>query len=161
MSIILGIDPWTTTTGFALIRKDWNKRDILNFWVIETLPKEELWIKLVQICTDLNEILDSCKIDVCAIEKLFFTNNLKTWIDVAHARWVMMLELYKRWIRVIEYTPLQVKRWICWNWQATKQQVQKALTFLFKLTEIPKPDDAADALAIAYIWSLQKIWLNW
>jgi crossover junction endodeoxyribonuclease RuvC len=56
---------------------------------------------------------------------------------------------------------LQVKRWICWNGQATKHQVQKALTFLFKLKEAPKPDDAADALAIAYIWSLQKIWLLW
>ncbi|EKE27591.1 MAG: hypothetical protein ACD_3C00188G0007 [uncultured bacterium (gcode 4)] len=159
MSIILGIDPWTTTTWFAIIKNEWNRREILNYWVIETIPKEELWIKLFQISQDLEELLNSYKVDCCAIEKLFFTKNVKTWIDVAHARWIMILALAKRWIPILEYTPLQVKQWICWNWSATKKQVQNALVFLFKLKEIPSPDDAADAIAIAYIWSLRKIWL--
>lgn len=156
MSIILGIDPGTTTVWFAILALEWNKRSILNYWVISTKPKEKLEYKLLDILNDLEEILSIHKPDIIAIEKLFFTNNLKTWIDVAHARWAMIYLFAKKWYKFLEYTPLQVKKWICGSWSASKIQVQNALKIILKLSQIPKPDDAADALALAYIASLNK-----
>jgi len=157
MSIILGIDPWTTTVWFAILALEWNKRTLINYWIIETKPKEKLEYKLLDIISDLEEILSIHKPDIVGIEKLFFTNNLKTWIDVAHSRWAMLHLFAQKWIHILEYTPLQVKKWICGNWSANKLQIQNALKTILKLDTIPKPDDAADALAIAYITSLQRI----
>ena len=156
MSIIIGIDPGTTTVGFAIMALNKNCREVLNYWIIETKPKEKLELKLVDIVADLEEIIDQYKPSVAWIEKLFFTNNQKTWIDVAHARWAIMQTLAKKWIQIFEFTPLQVKKWICGNWSANKLQVQKALKLILKMNELPRPDDAADAIAIAYITSLQK-----
>lgn len=113
MSIILGIDPWTTTTWFAIIERLWNTRKLLNYWIIDTPPKIELWLKLFDIWNDLIWLIENYKPDICSIEKLYFTNNIKTWIDVAHARWVIIYELAKKGIQYREYTPLQVKKWIC------------------------------------------------
>lgn len=158
MSIILGIDPWTTTVWFAVLALDWNKRSLINYWIIETKPKEKLEYKLLDIISDLEEIITTYNPTIVGIEKLFFTNNLKTWIDVAHSRWAMIHLFAKKWLHILEYTPLQVKKWICGNWSANKLQVQNALKTILKLDVIPKPDDAADALAIAYIASLNNIW---
>lgn len=160
MSIILGIDPGTTTVWFAILSCNKQKREILNYWIIETKPKEELLYKIFDIVNDLEWIIDEYKPSIVAMERLFFMKNVKTWMDVAHARWAMLYVLAKKWLKIVEYTPLQVKQWICWNWNANKDQVQKALKFLFKLDNIPKPDDAADALAIAYLASLNKISIN-
>lgn len=156
MSIILGIDPGTTTTGFAIIEKLGNSVTILNYWIIETKPKECIETKLCDIGDDIKNIISEYKPDICWIEKLFFLKNLKTWIDVAQARWTMIYLLAKAWIPIVEFTPLQVKMWICWNWTALKRQVQNALKIIYKLDNIPTPDDAADALAIAYITSLSR-----
>lgn len=156
MSIILGIDPWTTTTWFAVIEKKVKNIIILNYWIIETRPKECIENKLCDIWNDINNIITEYKPDVCWIEKLFFLKNLKTWIDVTQARWTMVYLLANAWVRIIEFTPLQVKRGICWNWNASKRQVQNALKIIYKLDNIPTPDDAADALAIAYITSLSR-----
>ena len=90
------------------------------------------------------------------IEKLFFQTNLKTWIDVAQARWVIVYEVVKANIKLLEYTPLQVKKAITWNWKANKLQLQNAIKMLFSLDEIPKPDDAADAIWLAYMWALNN-----
>ena len=103
----------------------------------------------------MREILDTYKPTVCGIEKLFFLRNVTNGIDVAHARGVLLLALAEKGIPCIEYTPLQVKQGISGNGFAKKNQVQKALQILLRLSEIPKPDDAADALAIAYITSLK------
>ncbi len=159
MSIILWIDPGTTTTWFAIIKKDLNKLEILDYWIIETKPKEKLSLKLVDLGNDLKNIFIKYRPDILSIEKLFFLKNIKTWIDVAHARWVIMYIAAKKWIKIIEFTPLQVKKWICSNWNATKIQVQNALKFILKFDKIPSPDDAADALAIAYIASLYNFTL--
>lgn len=157
MSIILGIDPWTTTTWFAILAKNKWEVEILDYWIIETVVKADLSSKLSDIWEDIGWLIKKYKPEICWVEKLFFLKNLKTWIDVAHARWVILYELVKNWIKFVEFTPLQVKQGICWNWHAQKKQVQNALKNILKLDEIPRPDDAADALAIAYLTSLIKM----
>ena len=156
MSIILGIDPGTTTTGFAIIKKEWKNIEILNYWVIETKALTNISEKIRIIWNDIENLIKEYKPDICGIEKLFFLKNLKTWIDVAQARWTMLYILATHGIPVLEYTPLQVKSGICGSGSALKKQVQNALKIIYKLDSIPTPDDAADALAIAYITSLSR-----
>lgn len=109
----------------------------------------------MSIFSDLNELLDIYQPTVAGIEKLFFLRNVTNGIDVAQARGVIMYLLASRGIVIKEFTPLQVKQGITGNGNAKKPQVQKAIAMILKLAEIPKPDDAADALAISYIASLQ------
>lgn len=154
--IILGIDPGTTTVWFSLIKAEKWKIEILDFWVIKTLPKINLSIKLLEIWNDLNEIIKNYKVEKIVIEKLFFQNNIKTAIDVAQARWVVLYEAEKNNLIIEEYTPLQVKKAITWNWKANKAQLKKAIQILFWLEESPKYDDAADAVGMAYMWALNK-----
>jgi len=110
----------------------------------------------VTIAGDLTEILDTYAPDMVGIERLFFFRNVTNGIDVAQARGVMLYTIAARGIRVREFTPLEVKRAITGNGHAKKPQVQKAVALLLGLQEIPRPDDAADALGIAYITSLEK-----
>ena len=151
MSIILGIDPGTTTTWFAVIASEKQKIEILEFGVITTPPKLSIDSKLFELGSDIEQIIEKYQPDVCGIEKLFFFNNQKTAIDVAQARGTIVYTLAKKWIPLIEYTPLQVKSGITGSGKADKKQVQNALKMILKLDKIPKPDDAADALAIAWI----------
>lgn len=153
--IILWIDPWTTTVGFAFVEKIDKKIRVIEYWVISTPPKISLAEKLLLIHNDLQELLDIYKPVVAWVEKLFFLRNVTTGIDVAQARGVMMHLFASRGIIIHEYTPLQVKQGITGNGNAKKQQLQNAITLLCWLQEIPKPDDAADALAIAYLTALQ------
>ncbi|MDD2916455.1 MAG: crossover junction endodeoxyribonuclease RuvC [Candidatus Gracilibacteria bacterium] len=156
MSIILGIDPGTTTVGFALIEKSGRQISLLNYGVITTTPKIGIAEKIFDITEDLEGLIDTYHPTVCGIEKLFFFNNQKTGIDVAQARGAILLTLKRKGLLIHEFTPLQVKRGISGNGTAKKEQVQNALKIIFKLETIPKPDDAADAIAIAYLASLQK-----
>lgn len=152
--IILGIDPGTTTVGFAFIEKENGKIRVLEYGVISTPPKLSLPEKLLLISADIHELLDIYKPMVAGIEKLFFVRNVTNGIDVAHARWVIIHALASRGVVLHEYTPLQVKQGVTGNGIAKKQQLQKAIAMILKLSEIPKPDDAADALAIAYLTAL-------
>lgn len=154
MSIILGIDPGTTDVGFAVIEIIKNTRTILTFWVIHTTPKAPQSVKLLEIAGDLEEIVAQYRVEYAAVEKLFFATNLKTAIDVAQSRGVILMVLQKYWVQLKEYTPLQVKKALCGNGKADKKQIGKAVQMLFKLETIPKPDDAADALGIAYLASM-------
>ena len=155
MTIILWIDPWTTTIGYAIIQKKSNSEySLIDFWVFSTTPKIDLSIKLLEIWKDIQELIKIYKPDILSIEKLFFQTNLKTGIDVAQARWVIVYEAIKNNLKILEYTPLQVKKAITWNWQAKKAQLQRAIQIIMKLEEIPKPDDAADAIWLAYMWAL-------
>ena len=155
MSIILWIDPWTTTIGYAIIEKHSNSDyELIDFWVFTTTPKIDLSIKILEIWNDMKNLISNYKPDIMSIEKLFFQNNIKTAIDVAQARWVMMYEAMKHNLEILEYTPLQVKKAITSNGQAKKAQLQKAIQIIMKLDEIPKPDDAADAIGLAYMWAL-------
>ena len=155
MSIILWIDPWTTTTWFALINKE-NSISLLDYGVLSTTPKIDLSIKLLEIWNDIKSLIDKFNPDLVVVEKLFFTTNLKTWIDVSHARWVVLYEIMKSGIEILEYTPLQVKKAITWNWKANKLQLQNAIKMLFSMDSIPKPDDAADAIWLAYMGALNN-----
>lgn len=153
--IILGIDPWLATVGFALLEKEDNILRVIEYWVIETKPGMIFSERLVQIGNDLRELIDTYRPSICGIERLFFLRNVTNGIDVAQARWVIIHTLASAGISIVEFTPLQVKQWIAGNGFAKKPQIQKSLQMLLKLSEIPKPDDAADALAIAYLTSLK------
>lgn len=153
---ILGIDPWTTTIWFAVIEKESGKFTLLDYGVIETTPKISLEQKLVEIWEDMKQLLKKYSPEKVGIEKLFFNTNITTGIAVAHARGVIVYESMKSGIIPQEYTPLQIKKSITWNGAAKKQQLQRAIQMIFWLSEIPKPDDAADAIGIAYMTALER-----
>lgn len=152
--IIIWIDPWTTTVWYAISKKKWNIISLIDYGIIKTIPKIDNSIKLLEIGSDIKDLIKKFKPDLACIEKLYFTNNIKTWMNVSEARGVIIYEFMKNNINIIEYTPLEVKKYICWNWSASKKQIQNAIKIFFKLDEIPKPDDAADAIAICYLWAL-------
>jgi len=154
--IILWIDPGTTTIWFALIEKKWRDFVLLDFWIIHTTPKISLELKLLEIWRDIEELITKYNPERVWVEKLFFNTNITTGIAVAHARWVILYEIMKRWITLYEYTPLQIKKAITSNGAAKKAQLQKAIQIIFKLDSIPQPDDAADAIGIAYMTGLER-----
>ncbi|KKQ94968.1 MAG: Crossover junction endodeoxyribonuclease RuvC [candidate division CPR2 bacterium GW2011_GWC1_39_9] len=147
--IILGIDPGTATTGYGVIKKEGNVLTVLEYGCIRTEANLDLKIRLRIIEEDLIEIIESFKPDVASVEQLFFCNNAKTALSVGHARGVILLVLAKNEIPSFEYTPLQVKQTISGYGKASKKQIQEMVKILLKMKEIPRPDDAADALAIA------------
>jgi len=133
----------------------------VDFGVFTTTPKIDLAIKLLEIWKDIQNLISTFNPTIISIEKLFFQNNIKTWIDVAQSRGVVMYEAIKNDLKILEYTPLQVKKAITWNGQAKKAQLQRAIAIIMRLEEIPKPDDAADAIWLAYMWALNSNNLNW
>lgn len=150
--IILGIDPGTATTGFGVIEyKKKNKKQIvcLDYGIIQTSPKQSVGERLIQINFDLNEIIKKYKPEMAAVESLFFFKNLKTAMPVSQARGVILYTLSKKNIPFLEITPMQAKTSVTGYGKATKNQVQKMVQNLLCLEELPKPDDAADALALA------------
>ncbi|NDK09597.1 crossover junction endodeoxyribonuclease RuvC [Candidatus Gracilibacteria bacterium] len=154
--IILGIDPGTTTIGFALIEKKGRDFVLLDFGIIHTTPKISLELKLLEIGRDIEELITKYNPERVGVEKLFFNTNITTGIAVAHARGVILYEIMKRGITLYEYTPLQIKKAITSNGAAKKAQLQKAIQIIFKLDSIPQPDDAADAIGIAYMTGLER-----
>lgn len=155
--LVLWIDPWTTTVWYALVERVWNKFNLLDYWVIETTPKIPLPDKILEIGQDLDWLIEKYKPAKAVVEKLYFQTNTKTAIDVAQARGVMVHEIVRKWIIFEEYTPLQLKKAVTWNGKANKLQLQTAIKILFRLDKIPKPDDAADAIWLAYMWALNNI----
>lgn len=150
--IILGIDPGTATTGFGVI--DYSKKSktpfrCLAYGTIETSPKQDAGERLERLNFDLNEIIKKYKPELAAVESLFFFKNLKTAMPVSQARGVIIFTLSKKKVPIIEFTPQQAKNTVTGYGKATKTQVQKMIKNLLNLEKIPKPDDAADALAIA------------
>ena len=157
MPIILWIDPGSTTVWYALIEKIGHNFKLIDYGVIATTPKIPVAEKLFEIGTDIKHLIEKYSPSLIAIEKIFFTNNLKTGIDVAQCRGVVLYETIKASIALIEYTPLQVKKAITGNGAANKKQLQNAIKMILGLKEIPKPDDAADAIWLAYIGA---IWIK-
>ncbi len=157
--IYLGIDPGTATTGFGIIRKSNTKNleyEILEFGVIET-PKTKSDAERLQIIfEDLSAIIKKHKPNFLGIEKLFFTSNQTTVMTVSQARGVALLAGSQANLSVLEFTPLQVKNTLCGYGKADKKQVQKMVQQTFKLKTLPRPDDAADALAIALCAAVWK-----
>jgi len=154
--IVIGIDPGTTTVWYAVVEKKWNQKILLDYGVISTLPKIPLKEKILEIAEDLSFLIEKYSPNRVVIEKLFFTTNLKTGIDVAQVRGMIIYAFAIKNIEVLEYTPLELKSAICGNGKANKLQLQNAIKIFFWLSEIPKPDDAADAIWLAYMWILQK-----
>ncbi|MHB8870848.1 MAG: crossover junction endodeoxyribonuclease RuvC [Candidatus Doudnabacteria bacterium] len=156
--IILGIDPGTATTGYALIKKLKNNGfEIVDFGVISTKKTRTDSERLLEVQKDLVKIIAKYKPEVAGVEKLYFENNAKTAMTVSQARGVVLLTLQQKKIKLVEFTPLQVKSIICGYGKAEKKQVQLMVQKTFNLKTLPKPDDAADALAIALCAGFKKI----
>lgn len=147
--IILGIDPGTATTGYGVVENKNSLIKMVDYGCILTKSSEDLENRLVTIFDELTEIIKKFKPEMVAVEELFFSSNTKTAISVGHARGVILLACSKAKVPVYEYTPLQVKQAVCGYGRAEKMQIQKMVKSLLSLEEIPKPDDAADGLAIA------------
>ncbi|KLO21229.1 MULTISPECIES: crossover junction endodeoxyribonuclease RuvC [unclassified Marinitoga] len=147
---ILGIDPGYGRIGFGIIDKDGNNFKLVDFGVIETNKKSDLNSRLLEIFDGINDLILKYNPDESAVESLFFFKNVKTAIQVGEARGVILLTLQKNNIPIFEYTPYQVKQAITGYGRAEKGQIQRMLKVVFNLKKNPTPDDAADALAIAF-----------
>lgn len=147
---ILGIDPGTGICGFGVI----DGTDVIDYGVITTPPRTPLANRLEDIYNSLHEIIKQDHPDVMAIEKLFFKQNITTGISVAEARGVCLLVAQQCQLPIYEYAPNQIKKAICGYGQAHKPQIQEMVRLHLHLATIPKPDDAADALAVAIVHSL-------
>ena len=156
--IILGLDPGTATTGYGLIETDGVNSKILCYGVIKTIPSKKHSQRLLEIHNDVTELIAKHKPDACAVEQLFFANNQKTAFSVGQARGVLLLTIEQAGIDLHEFTPLQVKQALVGYGKADKKQVQQMVKLVLKLNQIPKPDDAADALAIALTCAQTKVW---
>lgn len=146
---ILGIDPGVAIVGFGLIESDRGQQRMLQYGAITTQAGLPLATRLVQIGNDLEQLIAQFKPDEIAIEELFFSKNITTGIAVAHGRGVILYTAEKMQIPIYEYTPMQVKQAVVGYGLAEKKQVMDMTRRLLKLKSIPRPDDAADALAIA------------
>ena len=146
---ILGIDPGTGICGFGVIEG----AKVLDYGVIATPPHTPLEERLLDIYDSLHEIIKENQPEVMAIEKLFFKQNVTTGISVAEARGVCLLVAKQCNLPIYEYTPNQIKNAICGYGMAHKPQIQEMVRVHLKLQTIPKPDDAADALAVAIVHS--------
>ena len=147
--VILGIDPGVATIGFGIIRAERGKNTLIQYGVITTPPGIPLSERLVQIYNDMEQLIDTFKPDEMAVEELFFSKNITTGIAVAHGRGVILLAAEKLGVPVFEYTPMQVKQSVVGYGKAEKKQVMLMTQRLLNMKEIPRPDDAADALALA------------
>lgn len=154
---ILGIDPGTATTGFGLIEKTGQKLKFLDAGVISTHKDLPMGERLVMLHKDLTELITEFQPDEAAVELLFFARNVTTAMTVGQARGVIMLALAEAKVPTGEYTPMQVKQAVTSYGRADKAQIQEMVKTLLKLDAIPKPDDAADGLAIAITHATQTV----
>lgn len=149
-TIILGVDPGLADTGYGVIIKDKsNKLQSLVYGSIVTNKEKNFSVRLESIYNELTSIIKKYKPDIISVEQLFYFKNVKTAMAVSHARGVILLAAKKNKTCLVEFTPLQIKQAVSSYGQADKKQVQKMVKIILGLKEIPKPDDAADALAAA------------
>ena len=146
---ILGIDPGVATIGFGLVESNRAAVRLLQYGVITTPAGLPLSTRLRQISEDMTSLLEQFKPEEMAVEELFFTKNITTGISVAHGRGVILLAAERLGVPIFEYTPMQVKQAVAGYGGADKRQVMLMTQRLLNMREIPRPDDAADALAIA------------
>jgi len=153
--LILGLDPGTAIVGYAILEKEKNKMRSVKYGCIRTGAGEEPGERLVCIEKELSKVIKEFRPDEAAVEKLFFMKNVKTAIAVSQARGMILCALAKLKLPAFEYTPLQVKLTVTGYGQASKLQVQRMVKGILGLKELPHPDDAADALAIAICHACQ------
>lgn len=151
---ILGIDPGTGILGFGVIDVERGKAKLVDAGVIRTPVKEDDAIRLETIFNELSMIIAETKPDVMSVEKLFFAKNVTTAMTVAQARGVVLLCARQADLQIYEYTPMQIKQAITGYGRADKKQIQEMVKVILQLKAIPKPDDAADALAAAITHSM-------
>jgi len=147
--VILGIDPGLATVGFGVVKFERQRFATLNYGAVVTPPRLPVAERLQMIYDGLQQIIDAYKPTDLAVEELFFNTNQKTVITVCEARGVILLAAQKNKLDIGEYTPLQVKQSVVGYGRAEKIQVMTMVKNLLNLKKIPRPDDAADALAIA------------
>jgi len=147
--IVMGVDPGTAIMGYGVIEYVNSRHRSLAYGVLRTSKEDGAEIRLKQLFFGINRLLDEFRPDAVAVEELFFNRNTTTAISVGQARGVALLAAGLRDIPVGEYTPLQVKQTVVGYGRAEKHQVQYMIQRILRLEETPKPDDAADALAIA------------
>lgn len=146
---IIGIDPGTGILGFGIIDVDRGKTTLVDAGVIRTPVKENDAVRLHTIYDELSEIIAVTKPTVMSVEKLFFSRNVTTAMTVSQARGVVLLCAQQVGIEIHEYTPMQIKLAVTGYGNADKKQVQEMVRVILGLAEVPKPDDAADAIAAA------------
>lgn len=146
---ILGIDPGIATVGFGIVDSEPGKLNYVTCGIVSTPAHTPLSSRLDQIYNDITQLIDAFKPDAVSIEELFFNTNITTGISVAHGRGVILLACYKCGVPVFEYTPLQVKQSVVGYGRAEKKQVIDMVRRILKMKNPPKPDDAADAVALA------------
>ena len=147
--LAVGIDPGTAITGYGLVRDDQDELSLVTYGVIETPAGIPLHERLLLLYQELTEVLVLHRPQSGAVEKLFFQRNVRTAMSVGQARGVAMLALAQAGLPVAEYSPMEVKQAVAGYGGADKNQVQQMVRALLNLEDIPRPDDAADALAVA------------
>lgn len=147
--LVLGIDPGTAITGYGIVRYDGDTLEPVTYGVITTSTGSPLALRLRHLHRELQELIEGYHPTEASVEELFFARNARSALAVGHARGVILFALADAGLPVHEYTPLQVKQAITGYGRATKEQMQKMVRVLLDLETIPRPDDAADALAVA------------
>ena len=146
---ILGLDPGIATVGFGILDSDGYRQKLVTCGVITTPAHTPLTSRLDQIYRDMDELISLYKPEVMSIEELFFYNNITTGISVAQGRGVILLCAYRAGLSIFEYTPMQVKQAVVGYGLAEKKQVMDMVKRILHLPAVPRPDDAADAVAMA------------
>ena len=146
---VLGIDPGTAITGYAVVDEDRGALSLVDIGVIRTPAKSPLPSRLQSIYAEIREVVDAHRPEASAVEELFFSRNARTAMSVGHARGVTLLALADAGLSIAEYTPMQIKQAVTGYGNAGKRQVQEMVRMLLNLQEPPRPDDAADAAAVA------------
>lgn len=148
--IIVGFDPGLATLGYGVIKKEAKRKpEMVDYGIISTPKDENLAVRLCMLEKGVKQVIDKFRPEEIAIEELFFAKNVKTGIAVAHARGVILLTANKECGKIFEYTPLQIKQALTGYGRADKNQIQQMVKSFLGLKAVPKPDDAADALAVA------------
>ncbi len=158
--IILGIDPGLAIVGFGVIDKGKYKTEVIDYGVITTPKEDTLPMRLEKIYNGTCALIDKYQPEHVALEELFFNTNITTGISVAEARGVILLACIHKKLKLYEYTPLQIKQALTSNGRADKQQVQFMVKAILNLKSIPRPDDAADGLAVALTHSQTNLLLS-
>jgi len=146
---ILGIDPGYAIVGYGVVDHDRGRNTYIGHGAVTTPAGMPLHLRLMEIHMDVGTLIDKYKPDAVAIEQLFFNTNITTGIQVAQARGVILLACAEKGVPISEYTPLQVKQAVVGYGRAEKRQVMELTRIMLGLSTVPRPDDAADALAIA------------
>ena len=148
--VIVGFDPGIATLGYGVIKTEKGSRpEMIDYGIVSTPKDENLAVRLAMLEKGVSQIIEKFKPDEIAVEELFFAKNVKTAIAVAHARGVILLTAVKECGQIFEYTPLQIKQALTGYGRADKRQIQQMVKTFLNLKAVPKPDDAADALAVA------------